>query len=340
MVLAFAIGLVMRLSRSATLRGVIMWIALARQAIPVFWFGLMLILLFSVCLRWLPSLGRGGIAAPHLAGADARDLRNRALPAALQCIARGRSSARTTCARPMRRGRRIEGAVRSHAAERAAAARHDRRHQSRPAARRNGGDRDGVQLAGRRPADRAIGQPARLSGHHRGRVRRLPDLRRGQPDRRPALRLPRSAREASHEAQASRASRLASRCCCWSACSCWSRSYPSCRATIRTRRILAGSLLAPFEQSLDGQLVSSRHRQARTRHAEPPGARRPRLDCSSAFRRSSISLVIGVARPDRRLFSRLGRERDHGHRRPAAVHSARAAADRRDGDPRYRASST
>jgi peptide/nickel transport system permease protein len=39
-----------------------MWIALARQAIPVFWFGLLLILLFSVTLRWLPSLGRGGVA--------------------------------------------------------------------------------------------------------------------------------------------------------------------------------------------------------------------------------------------------------------------------------------
>ncbi|MBM3572906.1 MAG: ABC transporter permease, partial [Alphaproteobacteria bacterium] len=30
-------------------------------AIPVFWFGLLMILLFSVTLRWLPSLGRGGI---------------------------------------------------------------------------------------------------------------------------------------------------------------------------------------------------------------------------------------------------------------------------------------
>jgi peptide/nickel transport system permease protein len=38
-----------------------MWIALARQAIPVFSFGLFLILIFAVWLRWLPSLGRGGI---------------------------------------------------------------------------------------------------------------------------------------------------------------------------------------------------------------------------------------------------------------------------------------
>jgi peptide/nickel transport system permease protein len=61
LILAFAIGLAMRLSGSAQLRSAVMWIALARQAIPVFWFGLLLILLFSVTLRWLPSLGRGGV---------------------------------------------------------------------------------------------------------------------------------------------------------------------------------------------------------------------------------------------------------------------------------------
>ena len=62
LILAFAIGLAMRLSGSTRLRSAVMWIALARQAIPVFWFGLLLILLFSVTLRWLPSLGRGGVA--------------------------------------------------------------------------------------------------------------------------------------------------------------------------------------------------------------------------------------------------------------------------------------
>lgn len=61
-VLAFLLGLAMRLSNSPRLRAVIMWIALTRQAIPVFWFGLLLILLFAVNLRWLPSLGRGTLA--------------------------------------------------------------------------------------------------------------------------------------------------------------------------------------------------------------------------------------------------------------------------------------
>jgi peptide/nickel transport system permease protein len=62
MVLAFGIGLAMRLSTSARLRTAILWLALARQAIPVFSFGLILILIFSVWLRWLPSLGRGSLA--------------------------------------------------------------------------------------------------------------------------------------------------------------------------------------------------------------------------------------------------------------------------------------
>jgi len=59
--LAFAVGVSVRPASITKLRTFVMWIALARQAIPVFWFGLLLILLFSVTLRWLPSLGRGGI---------------------------------------------------------------------------------------------------------------------------------------------------------------------------------------------------------------------------------------------------------------------------------------
>ena len=62
LLLAFGLGLLMRVSDKKWLRAVIMGLALARQAIPVFSFGLLLILVFSVTLRWLPSLGRGGIA--------------------------------------------------------------------------------------------------------------------------------------------------------------------------------------------------------------------------------------------------------------------------------------
>ena len=57
--LAFIFGIAMRLTRARWLRDLIMWVALARQAIPIFSFGLLMILIFSVWLRWLPSLGRG-----------------------------------------------------------------------------------------------------------------------------------------------------------------------------------------------------------------------------------------------------------------------------------------
>ncbi len=59
--LAFAGALAMRLSGSQRLRAILLWAAFIRQAIPVFWFGLLMIIVFSVTLRWLPSVGRGSI---------------------------------------------------------------------------------------------------------------------------------------------------------------------------------------------------------------------------------------------------------------------------------------
>ncbi len=59
--LAFLCGLAIRMIGSEILRTVIMWIALARQAMPVFSFGILAILIFSVTLHWLPSLGRGSL---------------------------------------------------------------------------------------------------------------------------------------------------------------------------------------------------------------------------------------------------------------------------------------
>jgi peptide/nickel transport system permease protein len=59
--LAFLAGLACQIARSQKLRTVLMWAALSRQAIPVFLFGQLLILLFAVELRWLPSVGRSGL---------------------------------------------------------------------------------------------------------------------------------------------------------------------------------------------------------------------------------------------------------------------------------------
>lgn len=60
--LAFLLGVAMRMTRRRWLREAIMWIALGRQAIPIFSFGLLMVLIFSVWLKWLPSLGRGTLA--------------------------------------------------------------------------------------------------------------------------------------------------------------------------------------------------------------------------------------------------------------------------------------
>ena len=59
--IAFVLGLVMRLTNNSRIRAAILWVALTRQAVPVFLFGLLLIIIFSVNLQWLPSLGRGTI---------------------------------------------------------------------------------------------------------------------------------------------------------------------------------------------------------------------------------------------------------------------------------------
>lgn len=59
---AFILGILMRVSRSNVLREVITWIALGRQAIPIFSFGLVMILIFSIWLKWLPSYGRGSFS--------------------------------------------------------------------------------------------------------------------------------------------------------------------------------------------------------------------------------------------------------------------------------------
>jgi peptide/nickel transport system permease protein len=59
LLLAFVAGVGVRLTGSRTLRSLVMWTAFVRQAIPVFWFGLLMILLFAVTLGWFPSLGYG-----------------------------------------------------------------------------------------------------------------------------------------------------------------------------------------------------------------------------------------------------------------------------------------
>jgi peptide/nickel transport system permease protein len=57
-----AAGFVAARMRGTLVELAAMTVALLGQATPVFWLGIMLILLFSVQLGWLPSGGRGGLA--------------------------------------------------------------------------------------------------------------------------------------------------------------------------------------------------------------------------------------------------------------------------------------
>jgi peptide/nickel transport system permease protein len=58
--LGLAIAIVIQLTGSQRLRNTMIWLGTARQATPTFLFAVLLVLLFSVKLGWLPSIGRGG----------------------------------------------------------------------------------------------------------------------------------------------------------------------------------------------------------------------------------------------------------------------------------------
>ena len=58
--LAVPIGVIAAVKRGTAVDSITMALALLGQAMPVYWLGLMLILLFSVTLQMLPSGGRGG----------------------------------------------------------------------------------------------------------------------------------------------------------------------------------------------------------------------------------------------------------------------------------------
>ncbi|MEO1225729.1 MAG: ABC transporter permease [Pseudomonadota bacterium] len=54
-------GLVAALARGTVLELIAMGVALIGQATPIFWLGIVLILVFAVELQWLPAGGRGGL---------------------------------------------------------------------------------------------------------------------------------------------------------------------------------------------------------------------------------------------------------------------------------------
>ena len=61
LLVAVPLGVVAAVKRGTAIDSTAMMFALLGQATPVYWLGLLLILLFSVQLGWLPSGGRGGL---------------------------------------------------------------------------------------------------------------------------------------------------------------------------------------------------------------------------------------------------------------------------------------
>ena len=63
LLLSFPLGVIAAVKRDSWIDRFAMLGALIGQSIPVFWLGIMLILLFGVALRWLPVSGRDGYAS-------------------------------------------------------------------------------------------------------------------------------------------------------------------------------------------------------------------------------------------------------------------------------------
>ncbi|MGQ9694981.1 MAG: nickel ABC transporter permease [Thermodesulfobacteriota bacterium] len=61
LIIAIPVGIISAIKRNSILDHIGMTGALLGQSTPVFWLGVMLILIFSVILQWFPSSGRGGI---------------------------------------------------------------------------------------------------------------------------------------------------------------------------------------------------------------------------------------------------------------------------------------
>ncbi len=58
---AIPFGIIAAIRRHSILDNVATFIALAGQAMPVYWFGIMLMIIFGIWLKWLPISGTGGL---------------------------------------------------------------------------------------------------------------------------------------------------------------------------------------------------------------------------------------------------------------------------------------
>jgi len=68
LLIAIPVGIISAIKRNSILDHIGMTGALLGQSTPVFWLGIMLILIFSVTFQWFPSSGRGGNSTPRPPG--------------------------------------------------------------------------------------------------------------------------------------------------------------------------------------------------------------------------------------------------------------------------------
>ena len=159
-------------------------LSLLLYATPVFWLGLMLVLVFSVTLGWLPPFGYETINAKMTAIERVFDIGKHMIMPVMSLAAiylaiyarlmRSSIIEYRTRISSRRRGPRASprrASCRPHAAQRAGASRDRRRHAGGRARRRCSRDRDGLRLARSWPAHLRGRAAARLSGA----ARHLPD---------------------------------------------------------------------------------------------------------------------------------------------------------------------
>ena len=184
--LAIPAGIVSAVQRNTAVDYVSTVVALLGQAMPTFWLGIMLILVFSVRLNWLPSSGRGGLehlVLPAITLGLFTTARITRLTRSGMLEVLGQDYIRTARAKGVERA---AGRLEARAQERLDPHRDDRGHRARHAARRLGDHRDHLRVAGRRPALGAGHLQPRLPRRAGGglhprqhlRVRQLPRGRR------------------------------------------------------------------------------------------------------------------------------------------------------------------
>jgi peptide/nickel transport system permease protein len=151
-VVAVPLGIMAAVRRNSIWDSLSLIVSLSGQALPVFWFGILLIILFAVTLRWLPASGGGDLQHLVLPGvtlaAYSLAIISRLLRSSLLEVL-GADYVRTARAK----GLREQAVLVRHALKNALPASGDRAWLAGgDAARRSGDHRGSVRLSGHGPA--------------------------------------------------------------------------------------------------------------------------------------------------------------------------------------------